>query len=68
MSEPTPGRSPSPLDLVCGVASDWAGEYGFVDPQRATAVYEAVYGLAPHVLPREVREHFAAMTTPASTP
>lgn len=30
------------LELVCDVAEDWAGEYGWVMPTEAAQVFEAV--------------------------
>jgi hypothetical protein len=56
------------LRLVCEVAADWAGEYGFSVPDRAKAVLAAVFTLCPDALDERTRNHFATQETETPEP
>jgi len=37
------------LEIVCRIALDWAGEYGFTIPEEASRVFNAVEILSPDI-------------------
>jgi hypothetical protein len=40
------------LAIVCEIAFEWAGEYGFSDPDEATKVWLAAKRLRPDLEPK----------------
>lgn len=47
-----PVQPATDLELVCEIAFDWAGEYGFSMPDHAREVWRAAARLAPHLEPK----------------
>ncbi len=44
------------LEIVCEIAFDWAGEYGFSDPDTAKEIWDAATRLCPHLEPKPTEQ------------